>query len=104
MMRADDASEIVGVSPSATTSIIARVAGVVLVPMMASTAESPSSFLVLCTALVVSVASSSTMYSTLLPPIDLGHMAMVFLAGMPSDAAGPVADTMTPIFTCALTA
>src|SRR6266513_2795569 len=30
-----------------------------------------------------------------------GHIATVFFSGMPSDAAGPVADTMTPIFTCA---
>src|SRR5437870_8700660 len=27
---------------------------------------------------------------------------MVFFSGRPSDAAGPVADTITPIFTCAL--
>ena len=37
MMRIDDASEIVGVSLSAITSSIANAAGVVLVPMIAST-------------------------------------------------------------------
>ena len=97
----DEASEIVGVSPSAITSSIASVAGVVLVPMIASTWFSPSSFLVTWTAVVVSVASSSTMYSTLLPPIVFGHIAIVFFSGMPSDAAGPVAETTTPTLTCA---
>jgi hypothetical protein len=104
MMRIDDASEIVGVSPSAITSSIASVAGVVLVPMIASTWFSPSSFFVACTAVVVSDASSSTMYSMLLPPIVFAHIATVFFSGMPRDAAGPVADTTTPIFTCAITA
>src|SRR5450631_974489 len=41
------------------------------------------------------------MYSTLFPAMDLGHIATVFFSGMPSDAAGPVADTVTPILTCA---
>ncbi len=45
MMRTDDAREIVGVSPSAITSIIANVAGVVVVPMIASTLFSLISFL-----------------------------------------------------------
>ena len=41
MIRADEASEITGVSPSATTSIIASVFGVVVEPMIASTLFSP---------------------------------------------------------------
>ncbi|MGF6808277.1 hypothetical protein OKW30_003403 [Paraburkholderia sp. Clong3] len=59
------------------------------------------SFLVSCTAWVVSDASSSTMYSTFCPPICLGSSATVSRAGMPSDAAGPVSDSTRPIFTCA---
>ena len=31
-----------------------------------------------------------------------GHIGIVLRSGMPSDAAGPVADTVTPIFTCAV--
>src|SRR6266700_4099998 len=77
MMRAEEASEIVGVSPSATTSIIASAAGVVVVPIIASTLSSPINFLVSWTALVVSVASSSTMYSTLLPAMVRGHIGIV---------------------------
>ena len=38
MMRADEASEMTGVWPSAATSIMARVLGVVVEPMMASVA------------------------------------------------------------------
>jgi len=54
-----------------------------------------------CTARLVSDASSSTMYCTLLPAISFGSSAIVFFSGIPSDAAGPVADSVTPIFTCA---
>ena len=100
-MRIDDASEIAGVSPSANTSIIASELGVVVEPMIASTLLSPISFLVFCTAVVVSVASSSRMYSIVLPPAVFGHSATVFFSGMPSDAAGPVAETVTPTLTCA---
>ena len=102
MMRTDDASEMTGVSASANTSIIASELGVVVEPMIASTLLSLISLRVFCTALVVSVASSSTMYSIVLPPADFGHIGMVLRSGMPSDAAGPVADTVTPTFTCAL--
>src|SRR5713226_4548524 len=104
MMRTDEAREMVGVSPSATTSVMASELGVVVEPMMASTALSAISFLVFCTASVVSLASSKTMYSTLFPAMVLGHMATVFFSGMPSDAAGPVADTVTPILICACAA
>jgi hypothetical protein len=41
------------------------------------------------------------MYSTLFPAMVLGDIATVFFSGMPSDAAGPVADTVTPILICA---
>ena len=102
MMRMEDASEIVGVSPSLMTSRIASVVGVVVVPMIASTLSSPMTFLAFWTAVVVSDASSSRMNSTVLPPMDLEHMPTVFFSGMPSDAAGPVAETTTPTLTWAL--
>ena len=41
------------------------------------------------------------MYCTLLPAISFGSSAIVFFSGIPSYAAGPVADSVTPIFTCA---
>ena len=101
MIRADDASEITGVSPSATTSIIASVFGVVVEPMMASTLFSLISFLVLTTAALESLASSRTMYSIDLPPAVFGSSAIVFFSGMPSELAGPVVDRVTPILICA---
>ena len=104
MMRTDEAREMVGVSPSATTSVMASELGVVVEPMIASTAFSAMSFLAFCTASVVSLASSRTMYSTLFPAMVLGHMATVFFSGMPSEAAGPVVDTVTPILICACAA
>ena len=36
-----------------------------------------------------------------LPPAVFGHSATVFFSGIPSDAAGPVAETVTPTLTCA---
>src|SRR5690349_3785579 len=101
MIRTDDASEITGVCASANTSSIAREFGVVVEPMIASTFDSPISLRVFCTAVVVSDASSSTMYSTVLPATSFAHMPTVLRSGMPSDAAGPVAETVTPIRTCA---
>ena len=89
MIRADEASEITGVSPSAITSIIASVFGVVVEPMIASTLFSLMSFRVLTTAALESLASSSTMYSTDLPAIVFGRSAIVFFSGMPSETAGP---------------
>jgi hypothetical protein len=38
------------------------------------------------------------MYSIFCPAISFGSNAIVFFSGIPSDAAGPVADTVTPIF------
>jgi hypothetical protein len=35
------------------------------------------------------------------PATSLGSSAIVFFSGIPSDAAGPVADTVTPLFTSA---
>ncbi|WP_371881139.1 hypothetical protein [Caballeronia sp. S22] len=43
------------------------------------------------------------MYSTFCPPISFGNNATVLFSGMPSEAAGPVAETVTPIFTSAKT-
>ena len=101
MIRADEASEITGVSPSATTSIIASVFGVVVEPMIASTLFSLMSFLVLTTAALESLASSRTMYSIDWPATVLGRSAIVFFSGMPSEPAGPVVDRVTPILTWA---
>src|SRR5512137_1163386 len=104
-MRADAAIEIIGVSVSATTSIIASEFGVIVEPTITSTLSSVISLRVFFTADVVSDASSRTMYWTFLPPIVCGISANVLRSGMPSDAAGPVADTVTPtLMSCASTA
>ena len=50
----------------------------------------------LVTALVVSEASSRTIQLIFCPPIVVGSSSMVFFSGMPSEAAGPVADSVTP--------
>ncbi len=101
MIAADAASEIIGVPVSAATSRIASELGVVDEPMITSTLSSVTSFLVLVTALVVSDASSSTTQLIFSPPMDVGSSSIVFFCGMPSEAAGPVADTVTPIVTSA---
>ncbi len=95
-IRADAAIEIIGVSASATTSTIASELGVIVEPTMTSTLSSEISFLVLVTALVVSEPSSSTIQLIFWPPIVVGTSSKVFFSGMPSDAAGPVADSVTP--------
>ena len=95
-MRADAAIEIIGVSASATTSTIASEFGVIVEPTMTSTLSSEISFCVLVTALVVSEPSSRTIQLTFWPPIVVGRSSNVFFSGMPSDAAGPVADSVTP--------
>jgi len=48
-------------------------------------------------AFVVSLASSSTMYSTFWPAIVAGNRVAVLRSGMPSDAAGPVVASGRPI-------
>jgi hypothetical protein len=60
-MRAEAAIEIIGVSASATMSIIASEFGVMVEPTITSTLSSVSSLRVFFTAVVVSVASSRTM-------------------------------------------
>ncbi|CAH0446023.1 hypothetical protein LMG10661_02153 [Ralstonia syzygii subsp. syzygii] len=100
-MRADAASVIIGVSLSATTSTIASDVGVMVEPITRSTLSSAISLRVFLTAVVVSEASSSTMYSIFLPAISLGSSDTVFFSGIPSDAAGPVADTVMPTLTWA---
>ena len=95
-MRADAAIEIIGVSASATTSTIASEFGVIVEPTMTSTLSSEISLRVLVTALVVSEPSSRTIQLTFWPPIVVGSSSKVFFSGMPSDAAGPVADSVTP--------
>ena len=68
---------------------------------MRSTLSSLTNFSAFCRARVVSDASSSTMNSTFCPAIVVGTNWNVLRSGMPSDAAGPVADTVTPTLTCA---
>ena len=63
---------------------------------MTSTLSSVISLFVLVTALVVSDASSRTIQLTFWPPIVVGSSSNVFFSGMPSEAAGPVADSVTP--------
>jgi hypothetical protein len=41
------------------------------------------------------------MYSIFWPAISFGSNAIVFFSGIPNDAAGPVADKVTPILTSA---
>ncbi len=101
-MRADAAIEIIGVSASATTSTIASELGVIVEPTITSTLSSLMSLRVLVTARVVSDASSSTIQLTFSPPIVAGSSSIVFFSGMPSDAAGPVADSVTPIVMSAM--
>src|ERR1035441_10203051 len=101
MIRADEASEMTGVSASATTSIIASEFGVVVEPMMTSTLFSAISLRVLTTAALESLASSRTMYSIDWPPTVLGSSAIVFFSGMPSETAGPVVESVTPTLTWA---
>jgi hypothetical protein len=60
-MRAEAAIAIIGVSPSAATSIIASELGDVVEPTMTSTLFSAINFLAFLTAVVVSEASSRTM-------------------------------------------
>src|SRR6185369_15090236 len=99
-IRAEAAIEIIGVSASATTSIIASELGVIVEPTTTSTLSSEMSFFVLVTALVVSEPSSSTIQLTFCPPIVVGNSSNVFFSGMPSEAAGPVADSVTPTLIC----
>ena len=88
-MRLEAAIAIIGVSVSATTSIIASEFGEVVDPTTTSTLSSEISLRVFLTAVVVSDASSSTMYCTFLPPMVCGISGNVLRSGMPSEAAGP---------------
>src|SRR6185312_8510908 len=96
-MRPDDAIEIIGSLASATTSTIASELGVTVEPMMTSALSSVISLRVLVTAFVVSDASSRITQLIFWPSIDCGSSSNVLRSGMPSDAAGPVADSVTPI-------
>ena len=103
MIAADAASEIIGVSASATTSRIARELGVTVDPTTTSTLFSLINFRVFLTASVVSDLSSRTMKLSFCPPI-VGEpiISSVFFSGMPSDAAGPVAESVTPMLMSAM--
>ena len=95
-IRADAAIEIIGVSAAEATSTIASEFGVIVEPTTTSTLSSEMSFFVFVTAFVVSEASSRMIQLTFWPPIVAGRSSNVFFSGMPSDAAGPVADSVTP--------
>ena len=75
--------------------------GVVDGPIIASMLLSAMSFLMFCTARVVSPPSSSWMYSIVASPIFFGSNSPVFFCGIPIAVVGPVADTISPILTCA---
>src|SRR6266568_3527760 len=80
-MRAEAASEI----------------GVIVDPTMTSTAFSEISLRVFLTASVVSDLSSRMMKLTFCPPTTGAPIiSKVFFSGIPSEAAGPVADNVTP--------
>src|SRR5512134_3282555 len=95
-IRAEAAIEIIGTSASAATSTIASEFGVIVEPTTTSTLSSAMSFFVLVTALVVSEPSSSAIQVTFSPAIVVGRSSNVFFSGIPSDAAGPVAESVTP--------
>ena len=92
---------ITGTFASAMMSRIANALGVVDGPIIASMLCSWISFLMFCTARVVSPPSSSWKYSTVASPMRRGRRSPVFFCGMPMAVVGPVDDTMRPIFTCA---
>src|SRR5947207_3835090 len=95
-IRPDAAIAIIGVSASATMSTIASEFGVTVEPTITSTLSSLRSLRVLVTALVVSEPSSSTIQFTFWPAIAVGSSSKVLRSGMPSEAAAPVADSVTP--------
>src|SRR5437764_378733 len=96
-MRAEAAIEIIGVSDSAAMSIIASEFGVIVDPTRTSTLSSAISLRALVTAFVVSDPSSSTIQLIFCPATVVGNNSIVFFSGIPSDAAGPVAESVTPI-------
>jgi len=95
------ASEMKGSPASATGSIIASELGEVVPPMIRCTRSSSMSFLVFLTAAVGSVPSSRMMNLTgtpsRLPPSSSSIIKSVFFSGMPKEAAGPVAESVTPM-------
>src|SRR5450631_2352397 len=97
MINAEAASEIIGTSASTTTSRMPSELGVTVEPMMTSTLSSEISLRVFLTASVVSDLSSRTMKFTFWPAmVGEPSISKVFFSGIPSDAAGPVADRVTP--------
>ena len=71
---------------------------------MASTRVSLINFFALVTVMVGSPPSSSMVYSMLALPALAGSKAALFFCGIPTTAAGPVLEAMTPILTCAMAA
>ena len=89
---------------SPATSTIASDGGVTDDPISTSTLFSLMSLRVFTTAALESLASSKTMYSMLCPAIVFGSRAIVFFSGMPSETAGPVVESVTPILIWAMAA
>jgi hypothetical protein len=65
-------------------------------PMITSAWSSSISLRMLATARVLSPPSSSTVYSMVCPATSLGIRGNELRCGMPSDAAGPVVEMVTP--------
>src|SRR5438128_2645673 len=76
-IRAEAAIEIIGVSASAATSIIASELGVIVEPTITSILSSAISLRVFVTALVVSDASSSTIQLIFSPAMVFGNTSNV---------------------------
>ncbi len=90
-----------GTLASAMRSRMASALGVVDGPISASMLSVWMSFFAFCTACVVSPPSSSWMYWIVVSPILRGRSSPVFFCGMPIAVVGPVAETISPILTCA---
>ena len=95
-MAPPPASEITGTPDRAATSSTASEVGVSEGPTITSTLSSVISLVAFFAAVVGSVASFSTIRLTFWPPSSVGQSLIVLSAGMPSDAPGPVSETITP--------
>jgi hypothetical protein len=87
---------ICGVFVSKATSRMAIETGVAVAAIRTSALSSLIILRAFFTPAVGSVASSSTIHFTFSPAMVLGSRATVFFSGMPREAAGPVAETLTP--------
>src|ERR1700693_2068425 len=88
---------ICGMPASLATVDTATVGGVVDEPMMMSALDSVTKRRALVVALVGSPPSSSTITFSGTPAISLATNSSALRSGMPSAAAGPVVEMLTPI-------